>query len=381
MAVAKHIIFLVHGMGVYQKASTDNLKRVDNDAWFESTQKNIVDAYNSYPDLKKREFGKYYKFVNINYDKYFDQLLTNTSDTVKNLSIALPGVIPADVVGLFAKSKEIEDNFFWTHVVDVILYKFLKGARRAIKAHVMAKILREIFGPKSKPYVRPRSWSMVAHSLGTIVAHDAISGIQGEALHSGYTKAMPPASIIAMIANVIPPLAMDSFGKPYNEYMRPEGANSIVDNYLSCSHRLDPLVQAFPFSPNEWSHLLPGQEGGDGRFKYLPSLNHYRPDILLDGSGKLSSFDELIPHSFQHYFSNPKVHLPIFFAMDPGFMMRNKAKNKVYRDYEKDTDTTQREAIASLLDNLVSKELEEKDDKRLLEYWRKAFQLLEGAFT
>ena len=381
MPAAKHVIFLVHGMGVYQKvAEGDPLKRLDSDAWFEGVQKDIKSSYNSYSALKDRDFDKHYRFVNINFDRYFDLLLTNTGSAVENLSIALPGIIPPSLVQLFSKSKEIEDNFFWTHIVDVILYRYLKGVRRAVKAHVMAKILREIFGTKTNPYARPRQWSVVAHSLGTIVAHDAVSGIQGEAIKAGYTKAMPKASMLAMIANVIPPLVSNNFGTAYNDFVRPDGQNSITYNYLSCAHRLDPLVQAFPFRSNEWADLLGNNDGGDGSFHFFPSLNHYRPDLLLDDVGKLSGFDELIPHSFKHYFSNPKVHIPLFSAMDSGFTLRNKEKNKIYRKYEKETNTQQREVISGLLDNFISKELNEKNDKRLLEYWRKAFQLLEGAF-
>ncbi|GLQ21205.1 hypothetical protein GCM10007854_21600 [Algimonas porphyrae] len=383
MAAAKHVIFLVHGMGVYRKASDgDPAKRVDDNQWFDSAQKTIKEAYDLYPYLKGRDFDDRYRFVNINYDEYFDALLTNTADAVRDLSFMLPKTVPSDLTKLFAKSKEIEDNFFWTHIVDVLLYKFLKTARRSIKSHVIAKILRETLGPQDKPYSKPRRWTLIAHSMGSIVAHDAVSAIQEEALKSGYAKALQPASMIAMIANVIAPLASDKFAPPYNDHMKPAGPFSATYNYLSAAHRLDPLTQAVPFEGEAWNDLLGNGHagGGDGPFTYLPTLNHYRPDLILD-NGKLGSFDALIPHSFGHYFSNPKVHLPIFSAMDSGLMLSSKEKTELFMAYEEKTATKQRQAITDLLDNLVVKELKEQDDERLLEYWRKAFQILEGAFV
>lgn len=383
----KHKIFLIHGMGVYRKkveagADETTANWEDNNAWFEAAEKTVKDTYNQYPTLKRRDFDNHYTFVRINYDEYFNAVLQQTETTIAQLAVAMPGDISNALTEL-AGLGDVDDNFFWTHFVDVFLYKYSGIIRNGVRSRVIAKMLHAInHGADNKPYqYRSADWSVIAHSLGTIVAHDAICDLQRVSVADGYDHTLRETQCVAMVANVIPPMVQhgpEGFGA-YDGRICPRGPDSLVKNYVSAGHKLDPFTQAAPFK----SAPFQAQMNNDNQRAFVnhPSLTHFRPDILLGDDGEIDDFARLVPHSFAHYFVNPRVHLPIFSSLSAGFDPDGEDREAIIAAFDQKTNTEQRNRAIAELGDFIGLDINPSDGERINEFWRMAYGVLEGLFT
>jgi hypothetical protein len=134
------------------------------------------------------------------------------------------------------------------------------------------------------------NWSIIAHSLGTAVAHDT--------LHSWFTQPLPDGKgtlgehkaprLLQMVANVSRLLQT----KPdvFDSSVRPGQA---CDFYFTAHHPLDPATIIKPFLPANW----PG--GTEAQKFRLAVLQHdfiQQPNI----------------HDLAHYLRHPDVVIPMF---------------------------------------------------------------------
>lgn len=309
-AMGIHAIILIHGMGVYVKED-DAKKRVKSDAWFAAAEKSIVAAYEQYDTLKAKPFSENFQFVRVNYDAQLDKILVNTNEAAAKLKQLLPSTFLAKAADFLTSSGKLEDNFFWTHVLDCVLYTFVEDIRMAIKVGVADAIAKTLTDKKVT------SWSVLAHSLGTVVANDTLSALNYELQVRGVGGAWPRANIVGMIANVSRALESEAYGPCYGDRMRP-GPKAAAFTYLSAAHKLDPFTMVAPFNPEKieplWTATL--DPYAYYRFHKVHDLMHYQPDVLAGEDGKLALAD-LIPHQFEHYFAHPRVHLSYFSAVVP----------------------------------------------------------------
>lgn len=280
--MSKHLLFLVHGMGEHPAN------------WSEVTQKLIKEAYKSYPKLSIVPFDTRFKFVEICYDNIFEDIRKrwkNESDAI--LKVMGSNGLDDDFVKKLVEAGQTPstDNFLWTHVLDVLLYRFVPTVSMAVRVMVADQIMKQLDTGGEIP-----SWSVLAHSLGTSVAHDtlndlyhtAIPGRPNHSLSTGDTS----AELVMMVANVSRVLETTPV---YSSYVRP-GATTLPDRicryYFSVAHRRDPFTWFKTFDPpSPWPDA-----SSAGNFKAL-LVRH-----ILDWN----------VHDLDHYLKGPQVLIPLF---------------------------------------------------------------------
>lgn len=281
--MAKHLIFLVHGMGDF------------SDKWSAETQKTIKDLYGSYPRLTGQvAFNTKFEFREIVYNDQFEKHRQRWKEDAAAIFKAFPtvGGLPQSLAEL--PNGVTKDNFFTTHILDVIMYRFLLLIGEPVRVAIWKALMTELSKmPKSS------EWSIIAHSLGTAVIHDV--------LHLGYNtnnaggapleaiKTRP--TVLAMIANVSRLLEDHiSVADVYQSLVRPsvDPEKGLCDYMLNVHHQWDPFTLIKPFQPqDDWPDSETRAEG-----RYL--------DI------KINAFENEHIHDLNHYLRNPAVHLPLF---------------------------------------------------------------------
>jgi hypothetical protein len=282
-----HQIFLLHGMGVHDenwgKASVSQLKRL----------------YKQYPNLSKFfPFDSFFKIVPIRYDDIFDDLRKRWEEESSSVidQMVAAGLKKNVVDEINSVNERFGNNsFLSTHLLDVLLYRF---AGSVVGSYVRTRVgssIGKALGAGETP-----QWSIIAHSLGTAVAHDALCELWGGEIE------LPPAttrpSVVAMISNVSRLLERSASGLPdvYRSLVRP-GANPATngcDFYINIRHRLDVIAMPKAFKP-----------AGDWPSMQARTLNRYIEPLDVEEIA-----GENI-HALDHYLENPKVHIPIFRAL------------------------------------------------------------------
>ncbi|HVS09366.1 MAG TPA: hypothetical protein VMS76_05775 [Planctomycetota bacterium] len=278
----KHIVFLVHGMG-----------RHAPQAWAESVVAKLEESAQRYPFFQGRSLAQWAEFVPIDYDERITGVLRTWQDSAGPVS-AFAAAQDLDFAGgldwLDGIAAEDAD-FYWTHIADVVIYRLFRLYRERIRISVVdqiATVLAREFDQHGGATA-----SVIAHSLGTAVTHDALCKLGGA----------PPANLpntlahphwafkhIFMLANTSRVLQSDF--KAYTSIVRPGPANSAqayCSRFHSFHHELDPFTIPRRFAPSNWSTLYRGEE-----------LGHFR---------------EWNVHGFGHYLDNPRCHVPILRAI------------------------------------------------------------------
>ncbi len=272
----KSTLLFVHGMG----KPTDEMFN----QW-KSTLKRPYELYS-----RGETFEDRFDCVNIEYDTIFENLRNNWNsqiDTILNSGVT--GVeLPSrdDLAGI------TEDNFFTTHIQDVLLYRFIPQVAEHVRAHVITQINDAIQTADSSSQI-----SIIAHSLGTSVIHDAVNAMcqtpddNGNRLSPGDFR----FQTIAMIANVS--RTLETRWSVYDSQVKPGHDNSdnyVTNTFLSTSHKLDPLVSLRRFSPVEnWP---------DPETVAKERVAVIEPGIIA----------QVNVHDFSHYLENPHVNVPLF---------------------------------------------------------------------
>jgi len=280
----KHLIFLVHGMGTHPEK------------WSEGTRKLLTDAYNSYPDLNIIPLEDRFEFVEICYDNIFEDIRKrwkNESESI--LKVMGANGLDGDLIKKLVEAGQYpsKDNFLWTHVLDVLLYRFAPTVSMAVRVTVANQIMKRLDTGGEIP-----AWSVLAHSLGTSVAHDtlndlyhtAVPGKSKLSLSTGDTS----AELVMMVANVSRVLELTS-DLVYSSYLRPSSTilpDRVCRYYFSVAHRRDPFTWFKTFDPPPpWPDAV-----STSNFKAL-QVRH-----LLDWN----------VHDLNHYLKGPQVHIPLF---------------------------------------------------------------------
>lgn len=286
--MAKHLVFLVHGMGDF------------NDGWSADIQSFIRRTYSSFPTLNLFPFDEFYEFVEVNYNSLFEERRQAWKQKTEELTTALIANGLTD--GAAKKLVELGgitsgDDFFRTHVLDVIMYRFLPQIAEQVRRNVQSTILNRL---EAQPQNERVQWSVIAHSLGTCVTHDT--------LHAMFTHevdgvmlpdAFKPVNLF-MIANVSRLLWTDMGF--YDGIVRPHPlrAVGVCERYCSFEHRLDPFPRVRPFHKPPETWLTDAVKGSKGyRFVRMPK------EQIADWN----------VHGFFHHIQNPLVHVELLRAL------------------------------------------------------------------
>lgn len=222
--------------------------------------------------------------------------------------IQLPGAV-INVLQWFRTAGETEKNFFWTHIVDVLLYRFFPLVGKQLRVVVMEAIAKSLARVDADV-------SVMAHSLGTAVTHEALSTL-GRGVVPELSTLMPPGvrlRHVFMIANVSRILE-EALTGDVDVYLSPvcpisvRGENAYCDEFYNFRHILDPFVVPRRFDP-EW-------DSSD----FIP-IDHLR---------HVADFDV---HGWEHYLDNPEAHIPILNAFAGFEVVDDGMAHAAIRDYK-----------------------------------------------
>ena len=281
-----HSLFIMHGMG----------RHVPN--WAEST----VALLHSLPARygytwfdANGSLDEHLDPVPIDYDDVFDHYVQSWGKSAQALGAQAgsEGVDISGILGWLEGADKTEDNFFWTHVVDVVLYRFFSIVTAEVRLRVRSQIAAELARQGEGGGIVQAS--VLAHSLGTSVAHDSLAllGTQPieseDGLNRSFMLENHRFANVFMCANV--GRVLETHPKVYQSVVRPPGSGpSYVDAYFNFRHRYDPFPMVRAFGPVGWR----------------PSRFKDRGD-----SEKVLQFNV---HGLEHYLDDPRIHIPILRA-------------------------------------------------------------------
>ena len=339
----KHVLFFVHGMGSYVNASG-----TANNDWSKAAVKALKEQYNKYAILKSIPFESRFDIVHINYDTEFSKLLKRWDEEAAKILASGNAGAPEVVrlIGWLEGGSQIDENFAWTHVSDVILYRFFSLVRQRIKIHV-ANQFRNTLAPNADGAVT--SWSVIAHSLGTIVTHDVLHALDSttpnQAGISILDSMVPSANVVCMICNVSK--VMENDLDVYDSLVVPSSAvktHSACFNYLSCNNKWDPFVVLEPFEP---SGTIPWD---------VARANATFLDIETE------NVHDINVHSVNNLLVNPSVHIPLLEALCGMGSILDNEKQEAIEQFTNIPDETIEDAFDALIEEFEGEELADLEE-------------------
>jgi len=235
----RQLVFLIHGMG---NSANDVLGKADLGKWADEVTKVLRDAAASFPGID----GKQLEIVPIQYDDVFRSHVTRWNA----LAEALVGT-PLESLTKWMKATDNQD-FLWGNLGDVVLYR----AFAEVREHVLTHVARQLFEQIKKNGTFDVQYSIIAHSLGTAVAHDALQKLYTVGV-DGNKPALQIQNFFAL-ANVSR-LVWVNDGKFYEETrVRPPDSGlpanqCAVLNYMQFRHIADPFPSILRFTRKDWS--------------------------------------------------------------------------------------------------------------------------------
>lgn len=287
--MAKHVIFLVHGMGPF------------TEGWSASTKDQLKNLYSTYKVAKTLPFDSLFRFEEITYNTLFDKIRkrwkTDTEAVLKQLKA--DGIEKGVTTAITKASAALgTEDFLSTHVLDVVLYKFT-AVREAIKTLVSNRIFNTLLKDPSGDLPR---WSIIAHSLGTAVTHDSLHALFTQTIGGGNQMLLgtTKADVLMMMANVSRVLEEDSvdvYLSATRPGARPEAG--VCRYFINAKHEWDPIPRVKEFRPlDDWPDVETRQEK-----RFVPV--------------KINAIQSKDVHAMSHYLSNPKVHVEFFRRIIP----------------------------------------------------------------
>ena len=197
--MARQYVFLVHGMG-----------EMDPNKWHEPFTTAIISALKQYEpfvdkppaDIKAEDL----KLIPITYDDVFSAYRDRWEDLSVDVADAVAAISPGIGKVFDELSESVNEvdgwkKFFWTHVLDPLLWYFFEDARMAVVARVNEQFitgLNDMINDENAG-----SAHVLAHSLGTSVTHDSLVALRHWSSAEGQFE--PDKHVwhtVGMIANV-----------------------------------------------------------------------------------------------------------------------------------------------------------------------------------
>lgn len=282
------LFFVAHGMGVHGQDWSTSI---------ESQLKTLSSKYSAFQGVKP--FEKRTTFVPITYDHVFKKYLDDFSSSADKLKqfISLNGIDIPFNLDFLESASQTEKNFFWSHIVDVLLYRFVPEVTAQVRVSVSDQIVRAVRNASANgadPEVH-----ILAHSLGTSVMHDTLAHMAAFPIrdpddHSKTTSIFTAGrgemfETFITLANVSRVLERDPI--PYKSMVNPITATHdppqkhYVERYYNFRHDLDPIPSVKAFHPINF--------GSKYEIERINSIHGWNT------------------HGFDHYLDNPAVHVPI----------------------------------------------------------------------
>ncbi|HDZ08435.1 hypothetical protein [Pseudohongiella sp.] len=316
--MSQHLVFLIHGMGEHKKD------------WSLDAQSTLKRAYEQYPNLASMPFDDAYMFHEITYDHLFEDIRDawqGEADAVKERLVAM-GVGSGLIHTLTRLAQSgTGDGFFRTHVLDVIFYRFFPTVRDPVRIHV-AKAITEKLNDVRRNSTHAIKWSVIAHSLGTAVAHDTLHYMFAEPSHTNSMPDIEPLSVrnfsphvYMACANVSRILSKGNEIPVYNSRCRPAltpSRDAIMRYFLNAWNMFDPFTRPSRFEPSHTWLDARTQAARHARFQDIKTTEVRQKNV----------------HALEHYLENPAVHVPFFRATNDfmGIVSQSEA-SQALQDY------------------------------------------------
>lgn len=310
----KHVLFFVHGIGRHAAGwAREAGGPID-------TLKKAALLYDCFHGL---DLEDELDMVEIRYDDIFDAHLDQWAALADQLKAAPAGGTRFNRINDLLARVGDDRNTFACFGGDVLLYTgfelIAKRVRLRVNAVIAEKVNSALEAARDQPGADPE-FGIVAHSLGTTVAHDSLEQLADNAwlpqdaasldalpLSDGQKKRVnelmrqgaanpfaPPGFVwdcIMMVSNTSRLLCQSAMS-PYQSCVKP-GPGGVTRNFINVDNRLDPVSKPMQFNmPGRW-------DGG--------------VQIVVDHIHSANI------HGFDHYLQHPAVHGPLFRLLVPNF--------------------------------------------------------------
>ncbi|MBU3002138.1 hypothetical protein [Paraglaciecola arctica] len=334
----KHKIALVHGMGQHKEN------------WSNAIQTQIKQQYAELQSVFTKDFDELFEFVEIRYDNVFDEQRarwkSQADDVLENLKIG--GISSGGLEQIVKATQSLgEDNFFTTHILDVVLYKWYPLIAEEVRLNV-AKSFLDIAKTTT-------DWSIIVHSLGTAVVHDTLQAMFTQSVEEELLPRVYRPSNIWMIANVS---RVVSENQVYRSLVKPtlNIAYGLCEEYFNAQHEFDPIPMVKPFQSDKADAVIWKEEAG-GLYLHLPIKGKNTTQINV--------------HAFDHYLAIPSLFVPMMrsFAGRNSIDKTNLAN--FIAQYESTTVEGQAQSLKLKLEQINPKDMSSIEEflKALREYY------------
>ena len=305
------LLFLIHGMG-------NGAQPTGAPAWFTDIVTGLRVAAKPFAHdkdlvLSSPKAGQVL-VVPLTYHPLFDAIRAKWSEQspsesgwlplLKGLAFSDPQVL-AKLPGWVATAGA----FFWTHVLDVLLYRYVSELTVPIREEVATQIA-DAWHRADLDNGANTEVHVVAHSLGTSVLHDSIATLGADPAFSPGTHLIQSVVTCANVSSVLETNfpAYASVDRPVDAPPPPDG---MVATHRSFRHELDPIAAVKTFRGD--SHGWPA--------------SGYADEVATD-------VKDWNVHGYPHYLDNPIVHLRLFERLWPreAWATRRDAAIQAYKD-------------------------------------------------
>lgn len=344
-----HILFLIHGMG----------RQPDN--WSAPVTDKLVELTGLYQHFRENNLTDDVVFVPLRYDNVFEGLLDRWKDDFSGiLDSEDTGDIPrGKLLSVMENMTQEERDFFWSHVADVLIYRFFPLYRDRVRIEVIRNIAKNVKKQRNQ-FGNNTRFSFLAHSLGTAVIHDSLHLLGSTQWDDDIANVMGPPHTrfqsLFMLANTSRILENDI--KVNDSIVCPVGRHrdqnrEYLDQYYNAFHKYDPVTLIRKVDGSGWG----------GNFHQV-NLSHFR-DVNI--------------HDFNHYLDHPAVHIPLLRILC-GF--RSVLPAEQVHALEGYGDIDRQQAIGEIKNRVESMESQISDDSTIADFikvWVKLKDVIAGA--
>jgi hypothetical protein len=306
------LLFIIHGMGTGARPTHDPhwwTEIVDDLRRAAKTYRHDADLVLSAPKAGQ------VLVVPLTYHQVFDEIRSRWAARAPSESGWLPLLRQLAFTDPAASTKlpgwvTRAGSFFWTHVLDVLLYRYVADFTIPIRELVATQIA-DAWHRADLDNGTNTSVHFLAHSLGTAVLHDSISFLGNDPGFGPTTHLISTviscANVSAVLENGFP--AYDSLDRPINAPPPPDGLTAA---HFSFRHELDPIVEVVKTFRGDL-HGWPADS--------------YRDEVAID-------VKDWNVHGYTQYLDNPITHLRLFERLWPNesWESRRDAAIAAYKD-------------------------------------------------
>ena len=315
----KNVIFFVHGIGRHDKG------------WAEAPDGPVValnEAMKQYDCFEGKPLSEFVDIVGVRYDDLFDLVLSQWIKLSKDLgalggNIDWIGEVQSLLDSLGGDKKEYAD-----YGGDVLLYGGFDLVARAVRLRVASvlagEVLQRHLQAQNLAGQFPK-FGVVAHSMGTAVAHDALWTLAtADFLKDKSVLAASPANAREPGLTATGTLTDDQrehFGKvEAGTAAHPDRPMPLPVNTLLLVSNVIPLISRVKgdYLNCMQDNLLQCAAFRDVNNRFDPVCNVKRFAVGNRTNGKRIDVDHIREknvHGFGHYLSNPLVHMPLLNRM------------------------------------------------------------------